>query len=200
MPHQTSTSSELANALTPRHPSTPVSVPASVPSQTVTDYSKHYNDLSATLHPQDPHTSVADDNEEQVISLQVAAVQDQQMGVSSSERQTSSETADRSQGRSSDEIDGTARICSVKGCKAVIRGKQKKSYLILSYAYSEILASYEYKMCPPCRTRYRTYGNTKRAKWKAEREAFDREMATLTTVEDEKKKANGLGVSDTKFM
>ena len=61
---------------------------------------------------------------------------------------------------------------------------------------NENLASYEYKMCPTCRTRYRTYGNTKRAKWKAERDAFDREMATLRTVEDEKRKAKGLGVSE----
>ena len=60
------------------------------------------------------------------------------------------------------------------------------------------LASYEYKMCPPCRTRYRTYGNTKRAKWKAERDAFDREMATLRTMEDEKRKSKGLRVSDIK--
>ena len=55
-------------------------------------------------------------------------------------------------------------------------------------------------MCSPCRTRYRTYGNTKRAKWKAERDAFDREMAYLRTMEDEKRKANGLKVIDAKFM
>lgn len=62
------------------------------------------------------------------------------------------------------------------------------------------LASYEYKMCPPCRTRYRTYGTTKRAKWKAERDAFDREMATLSAMEDEKRKAKGLRVSDVKSI
>ncbi|KAJ2925011.1 hypothetical protein H1R20_g12071, partial [Candolleomyces eurysporus] len=55
--------------------------------------------------------------------------------------------------------DGSPRYCSVKGCKAVIPG------------------SYEYKMCPPCRTRYRGYGITKRKKWKAERQAFEHEMA-----------------------
>ena len=55
-------------------------------------------------------------------------------------------------------------------------------------------------MCPTCRTRYRTYGNTKRAKWKAERDAFDREMAILRAVEDEKRKAKGLKVSDDKFI
>ena len=50
-------------------------------------------------------------------------------------------------------------------------------------------------MCPPCRTRYRTYGTTKRAKWKAEREAFDREMAGLRVAEDERRQGLGLGVS-----
>lgn len=69
-----------------------------------------------------------------------------------------------------------------------------------SYAYYINSASYEYRMCPPCRTRYRTYGNTKRAKWKAERDAFDREMVSLRTVEDEKRKAKGLRVSDIKLI
>jgi hypothetical protein len=54
-------------------------------------------------------------------------------------------------------------------------------------------------MCPSCRTRYRTYGNTKRTKWKAERDAFDREMAHLKTLEDEKRKDKGLKVSDMKI-
>ncbi|KAG5642474.1 hypothetical protein DXG03_002752 [Asterophora parasitica] len=67
------------------------------------------------------------------------------------------------------------RPCSVKGCKAVIP------------------VSYNYKMCPPCRTRYRSYGNTKRTKWKAEREAFDRELAGLRTKEDERRKKEGMG-------
>ncbi|KAF9549069.1 hypothetical protein CPC08DRAFT_769150 [Agrocybe pediades] len=66
------------------------------------------------------------------------------------------------------------RMCTVKGCKTTIP------------------ASYEYKMCPPCRTRYRTYGQTKRAKWKMEREAFDREMASLRTLEDERRQKEGL--------
>lgn len=54
--------------------------------------------------------------------------------------------------------------------------------------------SYEFKMCPSCRTRYQKYGNTKRAKWKAEREAFEREMAILRTAEDERRKSEGLHV------
>ncbi|KAG6873344.1 hypothetical protein C0995_000204 [Termitomyces sp. Mi166 len=55
--------------------------------------------------------------------------------------------------------DGTdPRECSVRGCTMLIP------------------SVYKYKMCTSCRTRYRTYGTTKRAKWKAEREAFDREL------------------------
>ncbi|TEB06323.1 hypothetical protein FA13DRAFT_1722977, partial [Coprinellus micaceus] len=65
------------------------------------------------------------------------------------------------------------RFCSVKGCKAVIPG------------------SYDYKMCPSCRTRYRGYGITKRAKWKNEREAFEKEMTNLRATEDERRIANG---------
>ena len=217
MPHQTSTSSELANALTPRNPSTPVSVSTStiLPNQVATEHNKHYPDRSASQkkssHLQIPPTPVAsqhgddsidNDKEQRVIeSLQVTPVQDQQVGLSSSDRQGSSETAELSQGRSSDEVDGSTRFCSVKGCKAAIPGKQ---FFILSSYYhmliNENLDSYEYKMCTTCRTRYRTYGNTKRAKWKAERDAFDREMEVLRTVEDEKRKAKGLRVSDIKFI
>lgn len=146
MPHQTSTSSELANALTPRNPSTPVSVPSSaiLPNQAVTDHNNHYHDLSASQkqssHLQIPPTpdanrhgeEVSDDNDEEqrvIESLQVTPVQDQQMEVSSSDRQSSSETAELSQGRSSDEVDGSARFCSVKGCKAVIPGNQTLFYI-----------------------------------------------------------------------
>jgi len=50
----------------------------------------------------------------------------------------------------------------------------------------KILASYEYKMCPPCRTQYRTqYGNTKQVKWKAERDAFDRGEKEVKAVGSE---------------
>ncbi|KAG5636912.1 hypothetical protein H0H81_006447 [Sphagnurus paluster] len=73
------------------------------------------------------------------------------------------------------EGEGPLRPCSVKGCKMVIPDS----------------ASYTFKMCPQCRTRYRTYGNTKRAKWKAEREAFDRELAGLRTKEDERRRIAG---------
>ncbi|KJA17422.1 hypothetical protein HYPSUDRAFT_1022244 [Hypholoma sublateritium FD-334 SS-4] len=67
------------------------------------------------------------------------------------------------------------RFCSVKGCKTIIP------------------ETYDFKMCPPCRERYRIYGNTKRAKWKYERDAFQREMKALRVAEDEKRKAQGLG-------
>ena len=140
MPHQTSTSSELANALTPRILSTPtlVPTPAILPNQTATDHNKddHSASQRRSSHFQVSHTPVANrrdddesnDNEEQQVidSLEVTPVVDQQMGVSSSDRQASSEIAELSQGRSSDEVDGSAaRCCSVKGCKAVILGKRK---------------------------------------------------------------------------
>ncbi|PPQ78325.1 hypothetical protein CVT25_011696 [Psilocybe cyanescens] len=72
--------------------------------------------------------------------------------------------------------EGPTRLCSVKGCKSVLP------------------PSYEFKMCSPCRDRYRTYGTTKRAKWKTEREAFDREMAGLRALEDKKRELEGLSV------
>jgi hypothetical protein len=55
-------------------------------------------------------------------------------------------------------------------------------------------------MCPPCRVRYRTYGITKRAKWKAEREAFDRELADLRIKEDERRKLAGERVRTSFFI
>ncbi|KAJ7755020.1 hypothetical protein DFH07DRAFT_822596 [Mycena maculata] len=69
------------------------------------------------------------------------------------------------------------RFCSVKGCKALIL---------------ESMEIYPYKMCQPCRNRYRNYGITKRAKWKAEREAYDRELEGLRAKEDIRRAANGL--------
>jgi hypothetical protein len=112
----------------------------------VTDYSKHYGVIqqqnSRLQLPSEPPTPVAgrrndddsndNDEEQQVIaSLQVTPVQDQHMEVSSSDQQTSLESEESAQSRSPDGVDGSARFCSVKGCKAVIPGKQ--SYLILCY-------------------------------------------------------------------
>ncbi|KAJ7109820.1 hypothetical protein C8R44DRAFT_800634 [Mycena epipterygia] len=72
---------------------------------------------------------------------------------------------------------GRPRFCSVKGCKAIIL---------------ESMEVYPYKMCQPCRTRYRDYGITKRAKWKAEREAYDKELEGLREKEDKRRADNGL--------
>ncbi|KAF8872505.1 hypothetical protein BD779DRAFT_334072 [Infundibulicybe gibba] len=47
-------------------------------------------------------------------------------------------------------------------------------------------------MCLACRDRYRVYGTTKRAKWKAERAAFDKELAELRVKEDERRAQAGL--------
>lgn len=66
------------------------------------------------------------------------------------------------------------RFCSVKGCRKVIAG------------------TYPYKMCEPCRDRYREYGITKRRKWKAERVAFEQELDTLRVAEDERRRSIGL--------
>ncbi|KAL0067164.1 hypothetical protein AAF712_005734 [Marasmius tenuissimus] len=66
------------------------------------------------------------------------------------------------------------RYCSIKGCKAVLSAESS------------------YKMCTPCRDRYRNYGITKRAKWKAERVAFDQELEKLRYAEDERRAEAGL--------
>ncbi|KAJ7651545.1 hypothetical protein DFH06DRAFT_1207340 [Mycena polygramma] len=80
-------------------------------------------------------------------------------------------------GATTETSEGRPRFCSVKGCKATIL---------------ETTEVYPYKMCQPCRTRYRNYGITKRAKWKAEREAFQRELEGLRAKEDLRRAANGL--------
>ena len=50
------------------------------------------------------------------------------------------------------------RFCSIKGCKTLIAGNSF------------------FKMCEPCRDRYRNYGTTKRAKWKREKEVAVAEL------------------------
>ncbi|KAF9220780.1 hypothetical protein BS17DRAFT_882210 [Gyrodon lividus] len=67
-----------------------------------------------------------------------------------------------------------ARYCSVKGCKAIIRGE------------------YFFKMCESCRNRYRGYGITKRAKWKESREAANAELDALREEEDKCRVERGL--------
>ena len=46
-------------------------------------------------------------------------------------------------------------------------------------------------MCNDCRSRYRTYGTTKRARSKAEREAFDRVLLELRIREDQRRQQAG---------
>ncbi|KAJ7750201.1 hypothetical protein B0H16DRAFT_856119 [Mycena metata] len=73
--------------------------------------------------------------------------------------------------------DGKPRPCSVKGCKAVIL---------------ESTEVYPYKMCVPCRGRYKNYGITKRAKAKREQEVWNRELEGLRAKEDLRRAENGL--------
>ena len=69
-----------------------------------------------------------------------------------------------------------SRYCSVKGCKA------------------QIPVDYFFKMCEPCRDRYRGYGITKRAKWRAERVAANTELEALRVEEDKRRADEGLPV------
>ncbi|KAK7683193.1 hypothetical protein QCA50_013866 [Cerrena zonata] len=66
------------------------------------------------------------------------------------------------------------RYCSVKGCKAVVPGDSF------------------FKMCEPCRNRYRSYGTTKRAKWKREKEAAVAELQKIREDDDERRATVGL--------
>lgn len=71
---------------------------------------------------------------------------------------------------------GSVRYCSVKGCKAAIPN------------------DYFFKMCEPCRDRYRTYGITKRAKCRAKRVAANTELEALRIEEDKRRAEEGLPV------
>ncbi|THH32583.1 hypothetical protein EUX98_g1605 [Antrodiella citrinella] len=66
------------------------------------------------------------------------------------------------------------RFCSIKGCKSVIAGDSF------------------FKMCNPCRDRYRNYGTTKRAKWRKEKELAVAELQNLRIEEDKRRADNGL--------
>lgn len=77
------------------------------------------------------------------------------------------------------ELGGTSqplRYCSVKGCKAIVPGNSF------------------FRMCEPCRDRYRTYGTTKRAKWRREKDAAVAEMEKLREEENERRASRGLSV------
>lgn len=69
------------------------------------------------------------------------------------------------------------RYCSVKGCRTVIGGE------------------YLYKMCTPCRNRYRGYGMTKRSKSKRGREIAAQELQRVRAEEDVRRAQQGLPVS-----
>ena|ERR1700722_18948287 len=69
-----------------------------------------------------------------------------------------------------------SRYCSVKGCKALVPG------------------DCFYKMCEPCRDRYRGYGITKRAKWKQERVTANATLDILREAEDKRRAEAGLSV------
>lgn len=69
------------------------------------------------------------------------------------------------------------RYCSIKGCKTLIPGDSF------------------FKMCEPCRDRYRNYGTTKRQKWKREKEEAVAEMERLREEENRRRAENGLPVS-----
>ncbi|KAF5362949.1 hypothetical protein D9758_007142 [Tetrapyrgos nigripes] len=69
---------------------------------------------------------------------------------------------------------GPRRYCTIRGCRVVLSG------------------DYPFKMCEPCRVKHRQYGITKRAKFKAERAAFDKELADLRAAEDARRKEQGL--------
>lgn len=68
------------------------------------------------------------------------------------------------------------RFCSIKGCKTVLSG------------------SIFYKMCEPCRSKYRNYGSKKRRKWKDDKDIAVAELERLQQ-EDMERINNGLPVS-----
>ncbi|KAI0264603.1 hypothetical protein BC834DRAFT_881619 [Gloeopeniophorella convolvens] len=69
---------------------------------------------------------------------------------------------------------GQSRYCSVKGCRAVLG------------------SDYLFKMCVPCRDRYRAYGTTKRLKWKRGREIAAQELDRVRAEEDIRRVEQGL--------
>ncbi|KAL0958385.1 hypothetical protein HGRIS_000527 [Hohenbuehelia grisea] len=75
----------------------------------------------------------------------------------------------------SDPLDpSTSRVCSIRGCKRLLR------------------STYAYKMCEPCRGRYKKYGTTKRAKWKQERVAANAQLNAMRAEEDSRRTDAGL--------
>jgi hypothetical protein len=165
-PYPTSSSSELAGALTLPTSTTGASSSASSimrPLHPAAGKStSQYSSSSSSDEDSDSESdSESEDQEEREVSTTLHPVSPE-------------ETSDPAENANDFAPDSdNPRFCSVKGCKLVIP------------------SNYNFKMCPSCRTRYRTYGNTKRAKWKAEREAFDRELVGLRTKEDERRRKAG---------
>ncbi|KAF9458177.1 hypothetical protein BDZ94DRAFT_1271440 [Collybia nuda] len=160
--YPTDSSSELAGALT--LPISAAGASSSTPPVMHPTQPTAENNISrhsSSSEDDSESDSEFDDQEEHEVSATLQPA---------SPREISSAAENADQGPS---YTGPSRYCSVKGCKLVIS------------------SDYTFKMCPSCRTRYRTYGNTKRAKWKAEREAFDRELAGLRTKEDERRRQAG---------
>ena len=57
-------------------------------------------------------------------------------------------------------------------------------------------SDYLFKMCVPCRNRYRGYGMTKRSKSKRGREIAAQELQRVRAEEDMRRTQQGLPVSD----
>ncbi|KAL1725847.1 hypothetical protein EV714DRAFT_287650 [Schizophyllum commune] len=95
------------------------------------------------------------------------------------------------------------RFCSVKGCKNILPGEHPLPSTPARIARTSLALAplvtrrspprdYEFKMCVPCRDKYKKYGETKRAKWKSEREQLERELAALRAAEDARRRAAGM--------
>ncbi|KAL1752004.1 hypothetical protein FB107DRAFT_293508 [Schizophyllum commune] len=87
------------------------------------------------------------------------------------------------------------RFCSVKGCKNILPGGPlsfSHSRLVTHHPLTPLAGDYDFKMCVPCRDKYKKYGETKRAKWKSEREQLEKELAALRAAEDARRRAAGM--------
>lgn len=68
------------------------------------------------------------------------------------------------------------RFCSIKGCKAILDGSSL------------------FKMCDSCRGKYKTYGTTKRKKWKEEKAKAIAEMERQREEQNKIRAEQGLPV------
>ncbi|GBE89017.1 hypothetical protein SCP_1500190 [Sparassis crispa] len=111
-------------------------------------------------------------------SLEAHAVQQQHHEQQQQEQPSaaSPDSASQSSSRFPSVVDGSLppRFCSIKGCKALVP------------------ANSFFRMCSPCRDRYRNYGTTKRAKWKREKEVAVAELQQMRTEEEKRRADAGL--------